>query len=197
MYIFFCNTEETVFILAPLANEYQVAFLKRDCVKTFKKMMKTGDCSLKKQLDIYFFTETYIGCQETMNFCADFLCKFSLAKLMQESVYGKLQQKGIILERRLEMIEKVTTYESVRILNENVIRMEKSCRNSVKTMPHLKSQWTQKANECKILIHIGEPTFESIITCIGCLTIVHDNIQYIVRKRIEDMSLKPQHSDSV
>ena len=173
-----------MFILAPLANEYQVAFLKRDCVKTFRKMMKTGDCSLEKQLDIYFFTETYIGCQETLYFCADFLCKFSLANLMKESVYGKFEQKGIILERRLEMIEKATTDESVRFLNENVTKMEKSCRKSVNTMARLKLQWTAEAKLCDYHCLIGELTFEYIIKCFDCFTILHNNIQLIVKQLI-------------
>ena len=191
-----------MFILTPLASEYQLAFLKRDCVKTFKKIMKTGVCPLKKQLDIYFFTEMYLDCREMLNFCADFLSQFSLATLLNESVYDKIQQKGIILERRLEMMEKVTTDESVRFLNENVMKMEKSCNDSVNTMAELKSQWTKRSNGCsyRFMSEIRwchDEKFESVISCHQCLTYVHNIVQPIVMKRIDDMCLKPQNSDNV
>ena len=171
-------------------------------MKTFKKMMKTGVCPLKKQLDIYFFTEMYLDCREMLNFCADFLSQFSLATLLHESVYDKIQQKGIILERRLEMMEKVTTDESVRFLNENVMKMEKSCNDSVNTMAELKSQWTKRANECSrpyksTIVWVHKDTFESVISCYQCLSNVYNIVQPIVMKRIEDMCLKPQNSDNV
>ena len=168
-------------MVVPLADEYQMAFLKRDCVKIFMWILKAGDCSLKKQLDIYFFTETYIRSQDMLNFTADFLSKFSITKLMQQPVYGKLKNKGLILEKRLEIMEKVTTDESVCSLNENVAELKRKLISNVNEMAQVR-----EGHYCYSCGGVG-----GSIYCSTCIIIIHDNIESNISEVIDEIGSKP------
>ena len=185
-------TEHTVFILAPLADEYRMEFLKRDCVKIFKQMIKTSACPLKTQLDIYFFVETYIGSQDVLQFCAAFLSQFRITNIMQQSVYGKIQQKGIILEKRLEMIEKVTTVESVCSVNANLAELKNKCRYGVNKMPEVKQQWDNNDNRCPSCKANGGYIGRAYRPCISCVTNIYITTQSLVSKMISEIRLKPK-----
>ena len=95
---------DTVFLVLPLADEYQIESLKKECHQVMLQMME-GKCSLEKQLQIYSQTEKYSDLDEVAKKSVSMLRICSLNQLQQYRGYSDLMNKLPIAEERVKLLE--------------------------------------------------------------------------------------------
>ena len=107
---------ETVLLVNPLADEYQIRFLKEECHKVMLKMLRTG-CVLIVQLKIYSQTLTYPDLEKARVESLKKLKSNTLENLKKEADYIGLNDKYPILEERIRLFEKtINTFLSDKCL---------------------------------------------------------------------------------
>ena len=91
-------------MIQPLADEYQIRFLKKECHKVMIEMLN-NNCALDLKLRIYSHTEIYSDLEELQLESLSKLKLYSLKNLQNEPRYNSLNDKLPIVEARLRLYE--------------------------------------------------------------------------------------------
>ena len=101
-----CFVAETVFMLAPLADEYQIDSARRDCQIVLQEMMRITGCTLEKLIAIHSLAMKYKWLDTAMEESAILLAHHPLADLQQQQGFKDTANKELIFKNRVILLEK-------------------------------------------------------------------------------------------
>ena len=109
-------------MVVPLADEYQVDSVRRDCQIVLQEMMRIKGCTLERLIAMYSLAVKYKWLDTTMEEAATLLAPHSLADLEGEKGFKDAGNKELILKNRVILLEKRINNAGVKHLPKRNIK---------------------------------------------------------------------------
>ena len=190
-YVFHYISDQTVFQIVPLANEYNMASIKTVCQTCLIEMLKNRECTLKSQVDILVLAEKYQGLEKVLPIASELLYHNSLSVLKELDGYEAIKRNGFTFEKRLGMIENGKNYKHhcffEQCLKEWKIRSDKIlCK-----LYHVKNAWRADEYRCK-KEHwfFGEFLSSPAARCTDCIKSIQKGIEECCFSMHEDLNIQ-------
>ena len=100
-----CLSEQTVFMVLPLADEYQIVSLKQECKDMMIKMLRNSYCGLDVKLKMYSLANIYPDMDEIWEESLNRISQCSLDSIKSQDNYKSMTDKMIIVEERVRFLE--------------------------------------------------------------------------------------------
>ena len=93
-------------MVAPLADEYQMKSVRRDCQIVLQEMMRITECTLKNLIAIYSLAIKYKWLDTAMKEAAILLSGYSLTEIEGDQIFKDTVNKELIFRNRVTLLEK-------------------------------------------------------------------------------------------
>ena len=165
-------------MIAPLADEYQMKSIKVFCQTVFKEILGSGNCTVKNQVDIFVLAEKYQWLDEVLPVVSELLCQNNLSDLRLLDGYDVIKKNGVVLEKRLSMIERGRNYKHLCFFKQRQNAWTVFSEKILYKLQYSKSVWMADEYRC-MKQHWSLADFHKspAAGCKNCLISIQDGIQ--------------------
>ena len=85
--------------------------IRKTCQTVFKEILQSGTCTVQNKVSIFVISSKYKWLHKVLPVAAECLYQYSLSDLKALDGYEVIKRNGVVLEKRLNMIERGRNYK--------------------------------------------------------------------------------------